>query len=269
MIKGIRAHDVEKEGLKDATKRCKELGISTVQLVLKKSITEFSCDEFSSEKAEKIKSMLNGLDVAVLGAYINPSTADGEMLVKQMDFFKEQILYAKALGAEMIGTETGFYGETMDRVVDSSEEVYRYLLKNMRELLSECEREGVNLGIEGVHCFVINTPEKMHRLVNDLNSERVKVIFDPVNYLTEKNYMLQNEIINSCFELLHEKIGAVHAKDFKPEEGKLVSVLPGEGMLNYSLIFEKLKEYNLDIPIILEGVRDIEAEFAFKNIAEI
>ena len=59
----------------------------------------------------------------------------------------------------------------------------------MREIVKEAERYNVNIGIEGVHCFVINTPQKMKRLIDDLDSDNVKVIFDPVNYLNINNYI--------------------------------------------------------------------------------
>lgn len=193
MIKGIRAHDVERKGLEEIANRCKELDMSCIQLVLAKSIDGFSYGNFSENYALKIKSELDGMKVAVLGGYINPSTVNKIALKEQIDFFKEQIRYAKVLEAGMVGTETGFYGDCLSESMNNTEEAYNYLLKNMRELLCEAEKYKVNIGIEGVYCFVINTPEKMYKLVKDLNSEYIKVIFDPVNYLNEKNYMNQED----------------------------------------------------------------------------
>ena len=61
------------------------------------------------------------------------------------------------------------------------------------------------MGIEGVHFHVINTPDKDERLVDDLNSPNVRVIFDPVNYINTANYKIKMEIINTHFDLLRRK----------------------------------------------------------------
>lgn len=78
------------------------------------------------------------------------------------------------------------------------------------------------MGIEGVHFHVINTPTKMKRLVDDLNSPNVRVIFDPVNYINTANYKNQDEIINTHFDLLGEKTKLLHLKDFKLVTVKLL-----------------------------------------------
>ena len=62
---------------------------------------------------------------------------------------------------------------------------------------------------------------------------------------------------------------AIHAKDFVVEEGVIERRLPGEGMLNYRLIFEKMKEHNVDVPIICEEISDDNAVVAFDNLEKI
>ena len=109
----------------------------------------------------------------------------------------------------------------------------------------------------------------MKRLVDDLASDNVKVIFDPVNYLNINNYQHQDEMINAIFSLLGDKICILHAKDFVVENAEFKMVRPTEGMLNYKLIFEKLKEFNLDIPIICEEINEDEASVAFENLEKI
>ena len=94
----------------------------------------------------------------------------------------------------------------------------------------------------------------MKRLLDDLNSDNVKVIFDPVNYLNIHNYQKQDEIINDTFDLLNDKICVIHAKDFVVEDGVFKFAKPTEGLLNYKLIFEKMKKYNINVPIICEEI---------------
>ena len=109
----------------------------------------------------------------------------------------------------------------------------------------------------------------MKRLVDDLDSNNVKVICDPVNYLNINNYEKQDEMINDMLELFSDKICVLHAKDFIVENGEFKFEKPMEGMLNYQLIFKKLKEHNLDIPVICEEINEDEAKIAFEKLKKI
>lgn len=259
MKKGIRGHDVAEAGLGNICKKCLSKDITYLQLVLEKSIDGFQSGKFTEEYANSIKEQLGREKIAILGSYINPSNPDDNELRRDIDKFKEKIRYAGILKPIAVGTETGIYKEGLT----DTEEAYRRVFGTLKELTDEAERYGVNIGIEGVHCFVINTPKKMKRLVDELNSDNVRVIFDPVNYLNINNYQNQDEIIKETFSLLADKICVVHAKDFKVENGNFISTKPTEGLLNYKLIFEELKANNLDIPVICEEIDEESAAVAF------
>ena len=117
-----------------------------------------------------------------------------------------------------------------------------------------------------MHCFVIDSPEMLKKLIDDVDSPNIKAIFDPCNLINEQNYLKQDEIINSMFNLLSDKIVVLHAKDFVVEDGKMKLVAPGEGMLNYKLIFEKLDS---NTPIIMEELNDEESVKAFSALEKI
>lgn len=265
MKTGIRGHDVEANGIVNIAAACKMRDIEYIQLVLEKSIDDFKFGGFSEEYAQGIKKELGDRRIAILGSYINPSNPDSEALRGELDKFKEKIRYASVLNPIAVGTETGTYKEGLTH----SEEAYQYLLKSIKELAEEGERYNVNVAVEGVHCFVINTPEKLKRLIDDINLPNVRAIFDPVNYITPDNYTNQDEIIKTAFSLLSDRLCAIHAKDFVMEKGEMKQVLPGEGELNWRLILEKMKEYNVDVPIICEGYTDREAQKAFENLKKI
>ena len=181
MYIGMRGHDFDTNTLDALCEKCKEYGVGGVQLVLLRSLADFKKGNFTPEYAKSIGDKLreNGIRVPILGCYINPSDANEESLNESLDYFIENLHYAKYIGAEMVGLETCRFSD--DDEINNSEETYQYLLKNMKKLVSAAEEIGVNVGIEGVHFHVINTPTKMKRLVDDLNSPNVRVIFDPVN----------------------------------------------------------------------------------------
>lgn len=265
MKKGIRGHDVEEIGLENICKKCIKQGISYIQLVLEKSIEGFTFGSFSQEYASMIKNQLGDINIAVLGSYINPSNPDDDALKSEIEKFKEKIKYASILNPIAVGTETGKYIDGLT----NSEEAYQRVLKTMRALVPEAEKHGVSIGIEGVSVYVINTPQRMKRLVDDLDSSSVKVIFDPVNYINIDNYQKQDEMIGEMFDLLADKICAIHLKDFVVEDNKIKPVSITEGILNYKLILQKVKEYGIDVPLISEGYTDSEAVVAFEKLNEI
>ncbi|MCR4692539.1 MAG: sugar phosphate isomerase/epimerase [Firmicutes bacterium] len=265
MKKGIRGHDVTERGIENICKKCLSKDITYLQLVLEKSIEDFKFGEFTEEYANSIKAQIGNVKIAILGSYINPSNPNDDELKKDIEKFKEKIRYASILKPIAVGTETGIYKEGLT----NTEEAYQRVLLTFKELTKEVEKFGVSIAIEGVHCFVINTPKKLKRLLDDLNSDNVKVIFDPVNYLNIKNYKNQDEIIRETFDLLWDKICVIHAKDFIFENGEFCFRKPTEGLLNYKLIFEKMKEYNLEIPIICEEISDSDAVIAFRKLDNI
>lgn len=254
----MRGHDFESDSIETIVSKCKKNSIKNIQLVLKKSIPGFKEGEFSKEYAKEIGDYFksHGIGVSVLGCYINPSETNEQQLKNNLNYFIENLYYAKYIGADVVGLETGFVGDRIDTEQNESEEAYRHLLKNMRVLCKKAENLNVNIAIEGVHCFVINTPRKMKRLLDDLNSNNVKVIFDPVNYLNYYNYQNQTEIFKDFFELLLEKMAVIHLKDFKVENNNISYEYPCRGMLDKKYIFEMIKKYKPDIPVILENVTE-------------
>ncbi len=259
MKKGIRGHDLKTCGVKKTAEKCESIDFEYLQLVFEKTIPNFEQGKFSEKYAEQIKRELGDIKVAVLGSYINPSDPDEKQLENELSAFKEKIHYASILKPIVVGTETGIYIEGKTH----TKEAYQYLLKNIKELVKEAEKYDVSVGIEGVHLFVINSPEVMKRLIDDVDSTNIKVIFDPCNLINEENYLNQDEMINSMFDLLSDKIAVFHAKDFVIENGSIKLVLPGEGLLNYELIFKRLSP---DIPIIVEELDELEATTAFSTL---
>ena len=255
---GTRAHDTQTKDIHELSERLKKAGIYNIQLALKKSMPNFKEGSFSPLYAKNIGKIFydNNINISVLGCYINPSCTDRESLKNQLEFFVENLKFAKFMGADMVGLETGFVGEKLNIEENRSEEVYQYLLKNMKYLVSMAEKLGVMIGIEGVSCFVVNDCKKMKRLLDDLDSPNVCVIFDPVNLLDTDNYTDQDSIIKEAFEILGDKIGVIHLKDFTVENGYIKECIAGKGMLNTELLLAMAEKVKPGIPVIFELVSD-------------
>jgi sugar phosphate isomerase/epimerase len=194
----------------------------------------------------------------------------GASITGEIEKFKEKIRFARILEPLAVGTETGFFGPTQSDEANDTEEAYLRVLNTLRPIVAYAKEMGVNVAIEGVSIFVINSPRKLRRLIDDLGEDNVKAIFDPVNYVRANNTDKMDAIINETFELLSDRLVAIHAKDYAINpEGKLIYPDPALGELNYKLIFENMKKYSVDIPIILEGIPDDRAEASFARLEKI
>ena len=96
----------------------------------------------------------------------------------------------------------------------------------------------------------------MKRLIDDLNSDNVCVIFDPLNYLNNTNYKNQDEIFNEFYELLADKTEVIHLKDFIIKDGRISYEYPCKGMLSKDIVFERLLKLKPEIPVMLEEVKE-------------
>ena len=70
MKKGIRAHDVRADGLKEICECCRKNSIEYIQLVLEKSIDGFEFGGFLRNTQKQSRMKLGDIKIAVLGSYI-------------------------------------------------------------------------------------------------------------------------------------------------------------------------------------------------------
>ena len=268
----MRGHDFDAKSVKEVSSKCAEYGIYGVQLVMAKTIEGFKGGCFTPAYAERIKAELdaNNVKIPVLGCYINPSSTDEEVLKGEMERFKEHLKYARFMGAHLVGTETGFVGTKCVAADNHTEEAYQHFLGNMKELVSCAEKLGVVIGVEGVKIFVINTPQKMRRMLDDISSPNLMCIFDPVNFIGADNYMDQDKIIDDAIALYGDRMCAVHLKDFViDDDGKMRRVLPTEGILNTRKILSYIKHNKPDMPVVLEEVKECNLTKVMENVQKL
>jgi len=275
----MRGHDLGKMPLDDFVKKLEELGVPEIQLALNKAISDydFSVGHFSPGLARFIRGKLTqaGVHVPVLGSYIEPVIPDDAMRQAEINRFIENIKYAKYIGADMVGTETGHFNihGRHNIGLTRTESAYQLLCKTMAELIEAAESLGVIIGIEGVTVHTLYCPEIIKRFLDDMASQNVCVIFDPVNLIDHTNVNRQEELIEDVFTMYGDRVAAMHVKDFVIEGEKKREVPIGEGMMNFAALMKRLKQSKPKISMLIEGgkaetfVRDKEfLEKVYKNL---
>jgi len=258
---GIRAHDIENDSIQDLANKLGEKDIRSIQFALKKSIKEWeiSTSSLNTGLAKTTANILadQKVDIAVLGCYVNMIHPDLEEREKELDYFKAHIRFARDFNCSIVGSETGNINAKMGYTTDNfTEEAFQKVVKSVKILVEEAERFGVIVGIEGGVNHPIYSPKMMKRLIDEVKSNHLQIILDPVNYLTVDNYQDQRKIIDEAFDLFGDRINIIHAKDFIVENNKLEIVPATHGNLDYEYLFKKIKFSKPNIPILLEGAQE-------------
>ncbi len=249
--------------LDELAKRIASHGLCAAQFAAIKSIPGFESDAgrvspgLATYAREAFRA--EGVSIAVLGCYINLGTPDEADARFQMGRFKEYLRHARDFGCGMVGTETGSVLANFAFHPDNhGEAAFQRVLGRMRELVGEAEKFGVFVGVEGVTSYVVNSPRRIRRLLDEVGSNNLQVIFDPVNLVNAENYRDQDAIIKEAFALFGDRMAAFHAKDFIiTPEGAYRQVAAGTagGLLNYPLFFKLAKAQKPFANVLLEDTQ--------------
>lgn len=257
---GIRAHDVGKMPAKELAREIAKKGFDCTHLALQKALTDydFSLGKLNSGMAKEIgKAFSNeNIFISVLGCYINPVHPDEKLRREYLDRFKEHIRFARDFGCNVVATETGSLNYDWSYTPENnSPKAFKMIVESVAELVQEAEKFGVIVCIEGVTVHTVSTPQIMKKVLDEINSDNLQVLFDPVNLLDANNADRQREMISEAFELFGDRINIIHAKDFIIENGKKKTVPIGKGMLDYPFFIKHVKERKPGIEILIEDTK--------------
>lgn len=253
---GVRAHDFGRMTAAALAKTVKDAGFEAVQLAPTKAIARIGgFADITEAHLTEIDAAFRkeSLEICVLGCYIEPSVADAQKRLEQVGFFKAGLANAKKLGVGIVGTETTHFD--IHATVQEREAAYVRLKDSVLRIAEEAERLGVNAGIEPVAEHVLNTAALARRLLDEVKSDRIKIILDPVNLLLPDTMSQQAEIFAEFFDLLGDEIVALHLKDIIIQNGEKTWCKIGEGKVEYAPVFTWLHANKPDIRVLREGVQ--------------
>ena len=257
---GIRLHDVQKLPFEERVAAVHEGGFACGHLALAKFIDEFpTTDEaLTHGLAMYIKNVFarNQVDIAVLGCYLNLATPNKETLEKTVHRYMAHIRFASWLGCGVVGTETGAPNEAYAFTPEcGTEEALQLFTQRLKPIVSYAESMGVVFAIEPVFRHIVCNPRRAKRVLDEIHSPNLQIIFDPVNLLDIANYQERDAVFREAIELLGPDIAMVHLKDFRIENGKMISVGCGMGEMDYTEILKFMKERKPFIHATLEDTK--------------
>ncbi len=243
---GIRLHDIKQAPLEERLAIAKEQGFKCGHIALSKVISEYPVDDAALTPG--LAMYLKGefakydLDVAVLGCYLNLANPNEETMKKTYNRYFSNIRFASFLGAGVVGTETGAVNEGYKfEERNHSEEALKFFIERVKPVIECAEKFGVVFAIEPVFKHIVCNPQRARKVLDEIGSPNLKIIFDPVNLLDISNIDRREEIFAEAMDLLGEDIAVLHLKDFVLEDGGLKSVACGTGEMNYENILRFVK----------------------------
>ncbi|MDP4097245.1 sugar phosphate isomerase/epimerase [Paenibacillus sp. P96] len=269
MSVGVLAHLFGSLPYRELAAKIGNAGFSHIQLALWKAVSDVDFTKAGRLSPGLVMGMAeefrkHGVTVSVLGCYLHFFHRDPVVLRENKERFKELIRYAHLFGAPMVAAETGTHPNGAYHELD-----WIILRETVKELAEEAEKWGVFIGLEAANGHLVGTARELNELLIRVPSSHIGVVLDPGNLLHEGNIDRQDEVIREAFDLLGSHIIACHAKDRKrTEDGRVITVAPGLGDMNYPLYMRLLQQYKPEVHMIMEQASEQEMAACKRFIEE-
>ncbi len=271
----IRAHDLGVKGTEAILNRLEELGIDGVQMVCYKAYEDipYAPGAITGEKAAAIGEAFaeKGAVIPLVGAYFNPVHSNREKAARCEEIFGEYLKHCRSMGCQYVGSETGSYNDEpwIYHPRNRTEEALEVVAETFSRLCDVAAEHGSMVAMEGAAGHVCHDVDALAK-VRKMMGKPTKVIFDLYNYLDEANQADYLSILDHGLDVFRGEILLFHMKDCRLHEGAAPEQVPlGTGDLDMEAILRKIKAYDENAILTLEGTTGGDIPHAVKTIKEI
>jgi len=199
-----------------------------------------------------------GIEIVAISATYNMIHPDPGVRQHGQRNLEQIAAVARAVGAPLLTLCTGTrdpHDQWRNHPDNATPEAWRDLVDSMGAALAIADRYDLDLGIEPELANVVNSAATAHRLIDELGSKRLKVVFDAANLFEAVPVDRQRAIVADAIDMLADRIALAHAKD-RADNGNFVRA--GTGVLDYGFYLRKLREAGFDGPLITHGLSSEE-----------
>ena len=263
---GIRLHDTAGDTLTQRTLNAREQGFSCCHLALSKAVDPGLMEPCTATPglAAWVRSQMNGLDIAVLGCYLNLTHPDRVQYSEILRRYVAHLQLCKWMGAALVGTETGNPNAEYryDPAQSHTEKAFGMFLDRFAPVVDAAEKIGASIAIEPVYTHIVYDPVHARRVLDYFHSPALRIIFDPSNLLHPDNLDKRAYVIDEAIELLGDEIAVIHMKDYRLQNGQKIELACGLGEMDYTQILRFAKYKKPHIQMTLENTMPDNAEKA-------
>ncbi len=271
----IRAHDLGVRGTDRILERLDTLGIDGVQMVCYKAYDDiaYAPGAITPETAAAIGKAFRERNkmIPLVGAYFNPVHSDREKAARCEKIFAEYLANCQAMGCKYVGSETGSFHD--DKWIyhpqNRTAEALQRVVETFSRLCDVAKDHGSTVAMEGAAghvCYDVDTLARARRMMN----RETKVIFDLYNYLDASNQGQYINILEKGLDTFAGEILLFHMKDCDLVNGAAPKQMPfGKGQLDLTGILRRIKAYDTDAILTLEGTTGADIPHAVQTLREI
>ncbi len=272
---GLRLHDAEKLPMEQLLPLVRRKGFTCAHLALSKAMKEYPCDPsaLTPGYALYLRHLFekNGIDVAVLGNYLNLAHPDDTVRAGMLEKYFAHIRFASLLGCGMVGTETGAPNPEYKFCPECrTDKALSTFIQNLKPVVRCAEQYGVTVAIEPVVRHIVYDGKRARKVLDEIGSHNLQILFDPVNLLSMDNVDAREEVIAEAIELLGDDIAMIHFKDFlrQDSDGQLKACGAGLGGMDYTQVLRFAKERKPFIFATLENTTPENAESCLRFLQQ-
>lgn len=245
---GLRAHDYGRQELSQLLSSINADGWQSIQLAFAKAAADVnSTKDITQKHFDVLKS--SPVTVSVLGSYVDLGLVDEKLRKAEAAKFIANISIAKAVNAGCIGSETT---PIAAQPMADKKDAVKALYKSLCEILPVAQELGVTVGIEPVYWHTLSTPALTKQMLLDLQSQNLKIIFDPINLLSASCLKTQHTLWEQCFEAFGDKIAAIHVKGVKFEGEKQVNCSLSQSQADTKYLLTNLQKLPCKFDVLRE-----------------
>jgi sugar phosphate isomerase/epimerase len=218
-------------------------------------------DSISAETAKAVGGAAKeaGVSIAAVSATYNMIHPDPAVRERGLESLAAIAAAAHTLGTRLLTLCTGTRDpdDQWQRHADNgTPEAWCDLLVSMEAAIAIADRHDVDLGVEPEHANVVDSAARARRLIDELQSPRLKIVLDPANLFEMTAAEERRRIIAEAIDGLADRIVMAHAKD-RAADGTFVTA--GKGVLDYQHYLRCLGSIGFEGPLVTHGLDESEA----------
>jgi len=141
---------------------------------------------------------------------------------------------------------------------NGSSEAWATLRGELNFALELAERHGVALGIEPEPGNVVGNAKYARRLLDEIESPRLKIVMDAANLLPPEKQARQREVVAEAVALLGADLALVHTKDVSPT-GEAVAA--GRGVVDFRNFLKGIMSTGYRGPLVSHNFPENDAAY--------
>lgn len=270
---GLRAHDVQIfDDVPNLAQELNRLGFKYIQFAPRVSLQKTTQDgnNVSFGLANKVKWQLAkyGIQISVLGCYVNIIHPDQTERTQALALFKQYLARVKTFGGVLVGTETGSVDPQFNLTPANYEpEIVDLAIAQIKEMATEAEKLGSLIGIEPGVNHPLHDLATTQQMLTEVASPNVKIILDAANLVTPDNTDITS-IIKQSLAIFGDQIYAFHLKDFQMKAGRVQVVPVGEGLADLQGAIQLIQQKQPDAYVILDETPQENFERSIERVKQ-